>query len=51
MFSLFAFKSASDHSNEEPLNYEWAEYNLPAAADIAILREQNTRAAQCGALA
>lgn len=50
MFSLFAYKSVIDHTNEEPLNHEWAEYNLPNAADIAILREQKTPAAECGAL-
>lgn len=49
MFSLFSFEPATDHGNEEALNYEWAEFNLPTAADVAILREQNTRAEECGA--
>ena len=51
MFSLFTPKPAADHRNEEPLNYEWAEYNLPTAADIAILRKQNEPVPECEALA
>lgn len=51
MFSLFASKPATDHGNEESLNYEWAEYNLPTAAEVAILREQNKRPAEYAALA
>lgn len=43
MFSLFfsASAPAADHDQEETLGYEWAEYNLPVAADMDALRQLN----------
>lgn len=44
MLNTLFFPPPSDHRGEDTLNYEWAEYNLPAAADVDILRE---RSKQC----
>lgn len=32
--------SETETAQDEALNYEWAEFNLPAATDMTLLRDQ-----------
>lgn len=32
--------SGTQTAQDEALNYEWAEFNLPAATDMTLLRDQ-----------
>jgi hypothetical protein len=42
MFSLHPLAPA-DGFDQDSSCYEWAEYNLPAAPDMAVLREYNEK--------
>lgn len=46
MFSLPTSAPAHAQTEDESHFYEWAEYNLPGASDLNVLREENTRRAE-----
>lgn len=43
MFRLLRIFAPADGFGKDSPYYEWAEYNLPAATDMAVLQEHNER--------
>jgi len=50
MLNLPAPAVADNHDKEDAQGYEWAEFNLPAAADMDVLHAQSARLSEFEAI-